>query len=90
MKDLMINQANFQQQIASQLSNPMSGDRRCYLCDKTGTHRLGITNCPELSTLIGKGFVKYNEQGKIVRRDGSPLPCANIGSSGIAKILRDK
>ena len=90
MKDLMINQANFQQQIASQLSNPMSGDRRCYLCDKTGTHRLGITNCPELSALIGEGFVKYNEQGKIVRRDGSPLPRANVGSGGIAKILRDE
>lgn len=88
MKDLMINQANFQQQIASQLTS--SNERRCFLCDKTGAHRLGITNCPELQALIGEGFIKYNEQGKIVKKDGSPLPRAMSGSGGIAKMLRDE
>ena len=90
MKDLMINQATFQQQIVSQLSNSNSGDWWCYLCNKSGTHQLGITNCPKLSALIGEGFVKYNEQGKVVKKDGSPLPWAAIGSGGIAKVLRDK
>ncbi|KAF8689431.1 hypothetical protein AX14_003324 [Amanita brunnescens Koide BX004] len=65
MKDLMINQANFQQQIALQLSNTSSA-------------------------LIGEGFVKYNKQGKIIKKDGSPLPCAANGSGGIAKVLWDK
>ena len=88
MKDLMINQANFQQQIATQLAS--SNERRCFLCDKTGSHRLGITNCPELQALISEGFIKYNEQGKIVKKDGSPLPRAMNGSGGIAKILRDE
>lgn len=88
MKDLMINQDNFQQQIATQLAS--SSERRCFLCDKTGSHRLGITNCPELQALISEGFIKYNEQGKIVKKDGSPLPRAMNGSGGIAKILRDE
>jgi hypothetical protein len=90
MKDLMINQANFQQQITSQLSNTSMNDRQCFMCDQTGTHRLGINNCPELATLIGEGIIKFNEQGKVVKKDGLPLPRAISSNGGITKMLRDE
>ncbi|KIL54697.1 hypothetical protein M378DRAFT_18643 [Amanita muscaria Koide BX008] len=65
-------------------------DRKCFMCDKAGTHRLGIQYCDEIANLIRDGFIKYNEQGRLVRQNGSPLPRADPGSGGIAKILRDE
>ena len=66
------------------------GDHRCFICDHSNMHRLGIHNCPKVPHLIDEGLAMYAPSGRFIRPDGSELPCAPYGGGGVAKALRDE
>ncbi|KAF8634385.1 hypothetical protein AX17_004207 [Amanita inopinata Kibby_2008] len=88
VQDLLQNQATLKDQLS--LREASINDRRCYMCDQVGSHRLGISHCPETNRLIDEGLIKYSDRGKIVRTDSSPLPRAQVGNGGIAHTLREE
>jgi hypothetical protein len=60
----------------------------CYMCGNNAPHNM--KDCPETIAFMASGLVKTNTDGKIVRADGRPLPRGVMGSSGIAKVLKDE
>ncbi|KAJ7663342.1 hypothetical protein DFH06DRAFT_1190026 [Mycena polygramma] len=53
-------------------SKPRS--HRCFVCGRTGAHRLGPRFCPRTRELLREGLVLFDANGRLVSHDGSPLP----------------
>jgi hypothetical protein len=86
LRELAANKASGTQTTTSNFTN----ERRCFICDEAGVHRLGIRNCPEVRTLIEEGLVAYAPDGRLMRADGNALPRGVTGGGGVAKVLRDE
>ena len=83
--------AELSQELAS-ARNPSANtaERRCFICNGTHSHRLGIMYCPETRNLINEGLAVYNPHGRLVRPDGSELPRNTSNVGGMAKFLREE
>ena len=65
-------------------------EKRCFICDLSDAHVLGLRRCPEVSILINEGLASFNRVGRLTRSDGSDLPRGLYGGGGVAKVLRDE
>ena len=64
--------------------------KRCFICDLSDAHVLGLCRCPEVSILINEGLASFNQVGRLMHSDSSDLPCGLYGGGGVAKVLRDE
>ena len=62
--------------------------RVCYMCGKPEVHM--IKECPDTIQFMAAGVVKLNDEGRIVRANGTALPRGIPGGGGIAKILKEE
>ena len=62
--------------------------RVCYMCSKPEVHM--IKECPNTIQFVAAGVVKLNDEGRIVRANGTALPRGTPGGGGIAKILKEE
>ncbi|GLB40078.1 hypothetical protein LshimejAT787_0705880 [Lyophyllum shimeji] len=65
-------------------------DTTCFICNLSGTHRLGVRFCPDAKRLIEEQLAMFNPSGRFVRADGSDLPNSRGTGHGVAKLLRDE
>jgi hypothetical protein len=66
IQELQQGQANILRELAAGRmtgGNTAMPERRCFVCDKSNVHRLGIYNCPEVRVLIEEGLVAYSPDG---------------------------
>ena len=68
--------------------NQSSSLRVCYMCRKPEVHM--IKECPDTIQFMAVGVVKLNDEGHIVRANGTVLPRGIPGGGGIAKILKEE
>ncbi|KAJ6512867.1 hypothetical protein C8R45DRAFT_328650 [Mycena sanguinolenta] len=54
------------------VSKPCS--RRCFVCGTTGKHPLDFRICPRTFALLRRSLAKFDDAGRLVLIDGSPLP----------------
>jgi hypothetical protein len=66
--------------------NPM--ECRCFVCDET--HKVGIHNCAEAVQLADEGLIKFTPGGRLMRPDGSDLPCAPINGGGVSRARQEE
>ncbi|KAJ6510748.1 hypothetical protein C8R45DRAFT_1161682, partial [Mycena sanguinolenta] len=78
------NQSNFQGQL------PPAEERRCFMCGKVGTHRLGLRNCTDTQEMLDANIIRYDlNLSRYVLVDGSDLPRIPPGfPGGVADYLR--
>ena len=69
-------------------TNQSSSSRVCYMCGKPEVHM--IKECPDTIQFMVAGVVKLNDEGCIVRANGTALPQGIPGRGGIAKILKEE
>ncbi|KAJ7851872.1 hypothetical protein B0H13DRAFT_2359836 [Mycena leptocephala] len=67
-------------------SKPKRQSHRCFVCGGTGTHRLGPKFCPRTWELVEHRLARFQPDGRLVSRDGSPLPMTR-NSGGVAAHL---
>ena len=60
--------------------------KSCWMCGQINTHRFGLKNCPETSSLLQTGKIRYTEDGRIIRTNGLEMPNRNI-EGGMAKAI---
>ena len=65
-------------------------EKRCFICDLPNAHQLGPRYCTQVTILINEGLASFNWVGRLMRPDGSDLPCGMYGGGGIAKVLHDE
>ncbi|GLB41123.1 hypothetical protein LshimejAT787_0903380 [Lyophyllum shimeji] len=65
-------------------------DTTYFICNLSGTHRLGVRFCPDAKRLIEEQLAMFNPSGRFVRADGSDLPNSRGTGHGVAKLLRDE
>ncbi|KAJ6576797.1 hypothetical protein B0H10DRAFT_2236218 [Mycena sp. CBHHK59/15] len=53
---------------------PKTRSRRCFVCGTTGRHPLDFRVCPRTAVLLRRSLAKFNDDGRLVLFDGSPLP----------------
>jgi hypothetical protein len=70
-----------------QNTNSGSSSALCWFCDKTDTHAVGMSNCPEARSMLLNNMLKYNTERKLVKFDGSPLPRGIPGAGGIRQAI---
>ena len=58
------------------------------MCRKPEVHM--IKECPDTIQFMAAGVVKLNDEGCIVRANGTALPQGIPGGGGIAKILKEE
>jgi len=101
LEEMQLAQATFLQELSAVRSMNGNGggyasgsapmdERKCFICDGTNVHRLGIRNCPDVPRLIDEGLAIYAPSGRLIRPDGSELPRSSYGGGGVAKVLRDE
>jgi len=93
IQELQLSQTNILRELAAARmaeTNAAPVERKCFICDGTNVHKLGIRNCPDVPRLIEEGLAMYAPSGRLVRPDGSKLPRAPYGGGGVAKALRDE
>ena len=49
-----------------------------------------MKDCPETIVFMASGTVTINTEGRVIHADGKPLPRGIIGTSRIAKILKEE
>jgi len=61
------------------------GDHRCFICDHSNMHRLGIHNCPKVPHLIDEGLAMYAPpvDGSYGQTALNLLPCTYYGGGGL-------
>ena len=69
-------------------TNQSSSSRVCYMCGKPEVHM--IKECPDTIQFMAVGVIKLNDEGCIVRANGTTLPRGIPGGGGIAKILKEE
>jgi hypothetical protein len=72
----------------SPIPNTNQSPRACYMCGKPEVHM--IKECPDTIQFMAAGVVKLNDEGRIVRANGTALPRGIPGGGGIAKILKEE
>ncbi|KAK6966953.1 hypothetical protein R3P38DRAFT_2590012, partial [Favolaschia claudopus] len=53
---------------------PKPRSRRCFVCGRTDYHALDFRVCPRTYVLLRRSLARYNDDGRLVCFDGSPLP----------------
>ncbi|KAK6971533.1 hypothetical protein R3P38DRAFT_2587014 [Favolaschia claudopus] len=53
---------------------PKPRSRRCFVCGRTDSHALDFRVCPRTHVLLRRSLARYNDDGRLVCFDGSPLP----------------
>ncbi|KAJ3497738.1 hypothetical protein NMY22_g19668 [Coprinellus aureogranulatus] len=98
LQQLSLNQAQLQQLVSSVLAGnanmsgprPQNGNQVCFVCGKSGTHRLHPRYCPETAQLLNEQLIKFSvEQNRFVLPNGDNLPQVPFTEGGVAKYLRD-
>jgi hypothetical protein len=90
VEELALEKQRLLQELATQrLPASTLSERKCFICDGTFIHRLGIMDCPEMKNLINEGLAMYSPQGRLIRSDGKDLPRGS-GPGGVAKVLREE
>ncbi|KAJ3500502.1 hypothetical protein NLJ89_g9768 [Agrocybe chaxingu] len=97
LQQLSLNQAqmmNMVQGLSSTSNNSLGAsntDKRCFICNKTGTHRLHPRHCPETVRLLNEGLIRFDaDNNRYTMPDGSNLPVVPLTSGGVAQFLRDQ
>ena len=80
----------FKSMIPTMLSTNPAYKKRCFICDLSDAHVLGLCCCPEVSILINEGLASFNQVGQLMHPDSSDLPHGLYGGGGISKILCNK
>jgi hypothetical protein len=90
VQELAMEKQRLLQELANARNPAPPADRKCFICDGTFIHRLGVANCIETRNLINEGLAIYNTVGRLVRPDGTDLPRNGGGIGGVARILREE
>ena len=62
----------------------------CWFCDQTGTHHVGMKNCPDAQAMIKQNMIKYSIDGQLIKMDGSRLPRGVTGKGEIKQAIIDE
>jgi hypothetical protein len=90
VQELAMEKQRLLQELANARNPAPPTERKCFICDGTFIHRLGVANCIETRNLINEGLAIYNTVGRLVRPDGTDLPRNGGGIGGVARILREE
>ena len=90
VQELAMEKQHLLQELANACNPALPADRKCFICDGTFIHCLGIANCIETRNLINEGLTIYNTVGRLVHPDGTDLPRNGGGIGGVARILREE
>jgi hypothetical protein len=57
---------------------------RCFMCVEEGH---SLRDCPETRAFIAKKILKYTNEGRLIKFDGSDLPCGDMSNGSVARVL---
>ncbi|KAF8231480.1 hypothetical protein L208DRAFT_1276882 [Tricholoma matsutake] len=90
VQELVMEKQCLLQELANACNPTPPAEQKCFICDGTFIHHLGVANCIETRALIKKGLAIYNTVGRLVRPDSTDVPRNGGGIGGIARILREE
>ena len=79
-----------QSQYLNRSTEGSANNALCWFCDKTGSHYVGMKNCPDAQAMIKQNMIKYSIEGQLTKMDGSRLPRGIPGKGGIKQAIIDE